>query len=99
MADFDGVWARWERVIGLHLLGCLHLNDSKTPFASRRDRHELIGEGSLGPEPFRRIMTDPRFAAVPKILETPKGDDMVTNDRRMLSRLRRYARPRAQRAR
>ena len=85
--------------IGLELLGCLHLNDSKTPFASRRDRHELIGEGSLGPEPFRRIMTDPRFAAVPKILETPKGDDLVTNDRRMLSRLRRYARPRAPRSR
>ncbi len=99
VGDFDGVWAAWERVIGLDLLGCLHLNDSKTPFGSRRDRHELIGEGSLGPEPFRRIMTDPRFAAIPKILETPKGDDLVTNDRRMLSRLRRYARPRAQPAR
>ena len=99
VGDFDGVWADWERIIGLDLLGCLHLNDSKTPLGSRRDRHELIGEGSLGPEPFRRIMTDARFAAVPKILETPKGDDMVTNDRRMLSRLRRYARPRAPRAR
>jgi deoxyribonuclease-4 len=99
VGDFDGVWAAWERSIGLDLLACLHLNDSKTPFGSRRDRHELIGEGSLGPEPFRRLMTDPRFAAVPKILETPKGDDMVTNDRRMLSRLRRYARPRAPRAR
>ncbi len=99
VGNFDGVWADWDRLLGLDLLGCLHLNDSKTPFASRRDRHELIGEGSLGPEPFRRIMTDPRFAAVPKILETPKGDDLVTNDRRMLSRLRRYARPRAPRAR
>ena len=99
VGNFDGVWADWDRIIGLELLGCLHLNDSKTPFASRRDRHELIGEGSLGPEPFRRIMTDPRFAAVPKILETPKGDDLVTNDRRMLSRLRRYARPRAPRSR
>lgn len=89
--DYDGVWDRWNRIIGLEHLGCLHLNDSKTPFGSRRDRHELIAEGSLGAEPFRRIMRDPRLAAVPKILETPKGDDLVTNDRRMLRRLRRYA--------
>ncbi len=87
--DYDGVWASWDRIIGLRHLRCIHLNDSKTPFASRKDRHELIGEGSLGPEPFRRLMRDARFAATPKILETPKGDeDEVTNDRRMLSLLR-----------
>ncbi len=91
VADFDGVWDAWDRIIGLEQLHCLHLNDSKTPFASRRDRHALIGEGSLGPAPFVRLMTDPRFAAVPKILETPKGDDdLVTNDRAMLARLRGY---------
>jgi deoxyribonuclease-4 len=99
LGGFDAVWAEWDRILGLDLLGCLHLNDSKTPFGSRRDRHELIGEGSLGPEPFRRIMRDPRFAEVPKLLETPKGDDLVTNDRRMLARLRRYARSRPARAR
>ena len=93
VGKYDEVWAEWDRVIGLEHLACLHLNDSRTPFGSRRDRHELIGEGSLGPEPFRRLMRDPRFATVPKILETPKGDDMVTNDRRTLQRLRRYARP------
>jgi deoxyribonuclease IV len=92
--DFEGVWRRWDDTIGLAGLRCLHLNDSKTPFGSRRDRHELIAEGSLGPEPFRRIMRDPRFAAVVKILETPKGDDEFTQDRRMLRRLRAYARPR-----
>jgi deoxyribonuclease-4 len=92
--DFDGVWRRWEEVIGLADLKVLHLNDSKTPFESRRDRHELIGEGSLGAEPFRRIMRDPRFAGVAKILETPKGDDEFTMDRRMLRRLRAYARVR-----
>lgn len=92
--DFDGVWRRWEDVIGLANLKVLHLNDSKTPFDSRRDRHELIGEGSLGPEPFRRIMRDPRFAGVAKILETPKGEDEFTMDRRMLRRLRAYARAR-----
>lgn len=90
--DFDGVWAHWDAVIGLRHLGCLHLNDSKTPFGSRRDRHELIGEGSLGPTPFRRIMTDDRFRGIMKVLETPKGDDLVTQDRRMLARLRGYAR-------
>jgi deoxyribonuclease-4 len=92
VGDYDGVWRRWDRIIGLEQLYCLHLNDSKTPFASCRDRHELIGEGSLGPKPFRRIMTDPRFARVIKILETPKGDDEVTADRKMLRRLRAYAR-------
>jgi deoxyribonuclease-4 len=92
VGNFDEVWSDWDRVIGLEHLACLHLNDSRTPFGSRRDRHELIGEGSLGPAPFRRLMLDPRFAHIPKILETPKGDDMVTNDRRTLQRLRRYAR-------
>jgi deoxyribonuclease-4 len=90
--DYDAVWRHWDETIGFEHLRCLHLNDSKTPFASRRDRHELIAEGSLGAEPFRRIMNDRRFAKIPKILETPKGDDGVTQDRNMLSRLRRYAR-------
>jgi deoxyribonuclease-4 len=90
--DYEGVWRRWDQILGLDLLHCLHLNDSKTPFASCRDRHELIAEGTLGPGPFRRIMTDPRFARVIKILETPKGKDAVTADRKMLRRLRAYAR-------
>ena len=90
--EYDEVWRRWDAVIGLQHLHCMHLNDSKTPFNSRRDRHELLAEGSLGAEPFRRIMRDPRFAGIPKIIETPKGDDLVTNDRRMLRRLRAYAR-------
>ncbi|MBI2795417.1 MAG: deoxyribonuclease IV [Gemmatimonadetes bacterium] len=89
--DYDGVWARFGDVIGWERLGALHLNDSKTPFNSRRDRHELLAGGSLGAGPFRRIMTDERLARVPKLLETPKGDDMVTNDRRMLQLLRSYA--------
>jgi len=92
VGDFDAVWARWDRVLGRGSLRALHLNDSKTPFGSRRDRHELIGEGSLGPEPFRRLMTDPRFARAIKILETPKGDHPTAMDRKMLRRLRGYAR-------
>ncbi len=49
--DYEGIWQRWDDLIGLKHLRCLHLNDSKTPLGSRRDRHELIGEGSLGPSP------------------------------------------------
>jgi deoxyribonuclease IV len=90
VGDFDGVWAEFEDRFGLDRLGLFHLNDSKHPFGSRKDRHEHIGEGSLGEEPFRRIMTDPRFRTMAKILETPKGEDMVTLDRRNLARLRRY---------
>jgi deoxyribonuclease-4 len=85
------VWAQWDDVLGLELLRCLHLNDSKTPFASNKDRHELLGEGSLGEGPFRRIMTDQRFTGIPKLLETPKGDDEVSNDLRMLALLRSFA--------
>jgi deoxyribonuclease-4 len=88
VADYDGVWARFDDVIGLDRLRVLHLNDSKAPFASKKDRHELIGEGSLGEAPFRRVMTDPRLAAVPKILETPKGDDATATDTRMVALLR-----------
>ena len=88
--DFDGVWSKFDDTVGLARLRVMHLNDSKTPFASRRDRHELIGEGSLGEGPFRRIMTDARFDRVPKVLETPKLNDATATDTRMLQRLRGY---------
>ncbi len=92
VGQIDEVWQQFDRLVGLPLLKCLHLNDSKGARGSRLDRHEWIGEGEIGPEPFRRIMRDARFAAVIKIIETPKGDDPVRNDRRMLRRLRAYAR-------
>jgi deoxyribonuclease IV len=91
VGDFDGVWQRFGDVVGMQRLRAMHLNDSKTRFASHRDRHELIGQGSLGPIPFRRIMADDRFAAVPKVIETPKLVETIT-DRRMLRRLRTYGR-------
>ncbi|HTS90276.1 MAG TPA: deoxyribonuclease IV [Gemmatimonadales bacterium] len=90
--DYEGVWQAWDRVIGGTHLRCLHLNDSKTPLGSHRDRHELIAEGTIGADPFRRIMRDPRFRLSVKIIETPKGDDPIATDRRMLRRLRAYAR-------
>ena len=88
----DGVWEAFDRVVGVDLLKCLHLNDSKAAPGSHLDRHEWIAEGTIGAEPFRRIMRDPRLANVIKIIETPKLDDPVKHDRRMLRRLRAYAR-------
>jgi apurinic endonuclease APN1 len=84
---FDDVWKQFDDVMDRSRLRVMHLNDSKTPFASRRDRHELIAEGSLGEAPFRRIMNDERFAKVPKVLETPKLGDATATDTRMLRRL------------
>jgi deoxyribonuclease-4 len=86
------VWEEFDRVVGLDLLKCLHLNDSKAARGSHLDRHQWIAEGTIGADPFRRIMRDPRFAPVIKIIETPKQDDPVKHDRRMLRRLRAYAR-------
>jgi deoxyribonuclease IV len=91
--DYEAVWTRFDDVLGLERLRVLHLNDSKTPFGSRRDRHQLIADGSLGELPFRRIMNDERFVGVPKIIETPKLDDAEATDRRMLQRLRGYVEP------
>jgi deoxyribonuclease-4 len=87
---YDDVWRRFDDALGLNRLRVMHLNDSKTPFASKRDRHERIGEGSLGDEPFRRIMNDERLARVPKVIETPKGTDPTATDALMLTRLRGY---------
>ena len=69
--DLDGVLAEFDRVIGLDRLHALHLNDSKTPFASHKDRHECLGKGSLGLETFRRIVNHPQLKDKPMILETP----------------------------
>ena len=88
--DYEGVWSRFDDVLGRGRLRAMHLNDSKTPFASRRDRHELIGEGTLGERAFRTIMNDERLARVPKVIETPKLDDVESTDRAMLERLRGY---------
>jgi len=88
----EEVWERFDEDIGLTHLKCLHLNDSKGAPGSHLDRHQWIGEGTIGPEPFRRIMRDPRLAPVIKIIETPKGEDPIRHDRRMLRRLRAYAR-------
>ncbi len=69
-ATFDS----FERLIGFDRLKAFHLNDSKKPCMSRVDRHEHIGKGCIGLEPFRRLLNDPRFDHLPMILETEKSE-------------------------
>ena len=69
--DLDGVLEEFDRVIGLERLKAIHVNDSKNPFASHKDRHEKIGQGTLGLETFRRLVTHPRLQGIPFYLETP----------------------------
>ncbi len=87
----EETFEEFDAALGLESLRLFHVNDSKNERGSRVDRHEHLGRGRLGPEPFARIMRDPRFRAVPKILETPKGKDGVAMDRKNLAFLRRLA--------
>ena len=69
--DLDGVLDEFDRVIGLEYLKAIHLNDSKNPFESHKDRHEIIGGGSLGIDAFERIINHPKLRHLPFYLETP----------------------------
>ena len=71
VGNLDGVLAEFDQIIGLDRLKALHLNDSKNPFASHKDRHECIGQGSLGLDTFRAIVNHPLLKEKPMILETP----------------------------
>ncbi len=87
---FDGLMARFEKLVGLERLGCVHLNDSAGELGSRLDRHAHIGEGRIGLAAFGHFVRDERLVGVPKVIETPKGDDL-TFDRRNLRLLRKLA--------
>lgn len=69
--DLDNVLKKFDDIIGLHRLCAIHINDSKNPFESHKDRHEKIGEGSIGTEAFKRIVTHPDLKNLPFYLETP----------------------------
>ena len=69
--DLDGVLTEFDRIIGIDKLKALHLNDSKNPYASHKDRHECLGQGSLGLDTFRAIVNHPLLKDKPMILETP----------------------------
>ena len=72
VGDLGGVLDEFDRVIGLDRLRALHLNDSKNPLGSHKDRHERIGAGTLGLETFRAVVREPRLAGLPMVLETPQ---------------------------
>lgn len=86
--SYEKVWDVFDRIIGIGRLACFHINDSRKGLGCRVDRHEHIGQGAMGLEPFRFIMNDPRFVSIPKILETPKegdsGEDMDEVNLRLL---------------
>ena len=86
--DYAGVIDRLDAIVGLDRVRLFHVNDSKTGLGSARDRHAHIGTGCIGTEGFRNLLNDARFAAVPKLLETPKDDDALEADRRNLAVLR-----------
>jgi len=69
-------WERFDETLGLAHLRCFHLNDAKVDLNSARDRHEHLGEGTIGVEPFGWLVNDPKFADLPMLLETPKSEDL-----------------------
>ena len=85
----DEVLRSFDRIVGMAHLRLMHLNDSKVPFGARVDRHWHIGQGHLGGEAIRRVVTHPRLKELPFILETPKKTD--TDDRRNLAAVKRLA--------
>ncbi len=85
--DLDGVLSQFDRIIGLDKLKALHLNDSKNPFASHKDRHECIGTGTLGIDTFRRIVNHPALKDKPMIMETPNDLPGYANEIRLLRQL------------
>jgi deoxyribonuclease-4 len=84
---YEATWAEFDATVGMNRLKAIHLNDSKRELGSRVDRHEHIGQGLLGLEPFRFLVNDPRLRGLPMTLETEKGPDLA-EDKENLSLLR-----------
>ena len=82
--DMDGVLEQFDRMIGLNRLRAIHMNDSKNPFASHKDRHEKIGQGSIGAEAMIRIINHPALQGIPVYLETPNELDGYAEEIRFL---------------
>ena len=82
--DLDGVLEEFDRIIGLDRLHAIHLNDSKNPFNSHKDRHEKIGEGEIGFEAIKKIINHPKLKNIPFFLETPNELDGYAKEIEML---------------
>ncbi len=87
VGDLDGVLTEFDRIIGLDRLKAIHINDSKNPFASHKDRHEKIGLGSIGTEAFERIINHPTLRHLPFFLETPNELDGYAEEIKLLRSL------------
>ncbi len=85
--DLDGVLAEFDRTVGLDRLKAVHINDSKNPPGARKDRHEKIGEGTLGTETILRVMRHEALRELPFYLETPNELDGYEREIRMLKEL------------
>ncbi|HLF14225.1 MAG TPA: deoxyribonuclease IV [Bacteroidota bacterium] len=90
-ASYGRVMGEFGDIVGFDRLRAIHVNDSRSGLGSRVDRHAHIGEGHIGKAGFGHIMNDPRLKDVPKILETPKGDDLA-EDRVNMQALRKLVR-------
>jgi deoxyribonuclease IV len=85
---WESTWADFDRIVGLKRLALFHVNDSKKPLGSRVDRHHNLGDGEIGLKCFEMLMQDSRFEGVPKILETPNGDEKWADEIRLLASMR-----------
>ena len=92
-AAIDSLAREIDHTVGLDRLLLLHLNDSLRPLGSRVDRHAHVGQGALGAAAFRCLLRSPWFDGVPGIIETPKDDETLAEDRANLERLRRFEQP------
>jgi len=88
VTDLDGVLAEFDRIVGLSRLRAIHLNDSKNPFESHKDRHEQIGEGSLGLDGLARVINHEKLRDLPFYLETPNEAEGYAREIAMLKGLR-----------
>ncbi len=86
--DLDGVLEEFDAIIGLDRLKAIHLNDSKMPFASNKDRHEKIGQGTIGMEAIVRIINHPKLTNLPFYLETPNEDEGYKQEIEVLKKCR-----------
>ena len=88
VGNLDGVLSEFDRVIGLDKLRAIHINDSKNPFESHKDRHEVIGGGSIGEEAFEKVINHPLLRDLPFYLETPNELDGYAKEIELLKSLR-----------
>lgn len=88
VGDLDGVLSEFDRVVGIDYLRAVHINDSKNPFASHKDRHEVIGGGAIGCDAFANIINHPQLKDLPFFLETPNELEGYAEEIKLLKSLR-----------